>query len=114
MGKRRKVVPLLAQGPIDLRLPRSAQCRVDLGKRLAPEESVVRAQRRRVGGFDDDVPGGVEQLFLFMGVAAPQDEDDVVGLFADYFDDLVRERFPAFSLVRVGLMCADGQHRIEQ
>src|SRR4051794_8655438 len=47
------------QPPVDLGQPRGAQRGVGPAERLAAEEPVVRAQRRRVGGLDDDVPGAV-------------------------------------------------------
>src|SRR5207253_2628939 len=50
--------------PIDLGLTPGPKCRVDLRERLATEEAVVRRKRRRMGGFEDDVPADIDAFFL--------------------------------------------------
>ena len=52
-----------------------------------------------MGGLDDDVALSIDKFDLRLCGFAPQDKDDGIALRADFADDLVRERLPAFALV---------------
>ena len=70
---------------------------------LEPKKPVVRGQRRGVNRFDNRVFIGVDQLLFFLGVVAPQHENDRLIARADGFDNGVGELFPALAFVRIGL-----------
>jgi hypothetical protein len=66
-----------------------------------------------VGILEDDVLRLVDELGLLLGVAAPEDEHDRVGLVVDLPDDGVGELLPALVLVGIGGVGLHGEHGVD-
>ena len=65
-------------------------------------------------GFQDDMATGIDQRLFFLGIAPPENKDNRFRLITDRFNNRIGERFPAFPLVRVWRVGADGQNGIQQ
>ena len=90
------------------------QILISFGKRAAAKKAVVGGERRRIGGFNDQMFGRINEGAFSLGVVAPKNEDQVFFFFGQPMDDSVGKKFPAFVLVRTGLMGADGQGGVKQ
>mmetsp|Transcript_45237 Transcript_45237/g.115762 ORF Transcript_45237/g.115762 Transcript_45237/m.115762 type:complete len:310 (-) Transcript_45237:202-1131(-) len=99
--------------PVDGRQPLLFQQRVSLGKVLAAEEAAAGRQSGGVRAFENVVAAGVDEALLVLRLLAPQQEDHAAPQARDGPDRLVREGLPALSGVRVGLVRAHCQHRVE-
>src|SRR5688500_10538610 len=60
------------------------------------------------------VARAVDQLALGLGVAAPEQEHEVLALAVEGVDAGIGESLPALALVRTGLAALDRQHRVQQ
>ena len=67
-----------------------------------------------MGRSDDAVARAVDECALALGVAAPQDEDEVLAARGERVDDGIGEDFPAPVLVRARAVRCDGQRRVEE
>ena len=56
--------------------------------------------------------GGIDEGSFFLGVGAPEDEDDGVGQGVDLADDAVSELFPAFASMGGGAAGFDCQYTV--
>ena len=100
--------------PVDRRLARGAQCRVDRGERPSAEEAVV---CRKWGGMRrpyDWMSRGRDQLGFPLGGAAPQREDHRAVLLVYPADDGVGKPLPAFAAMRVWGVRSRREHGVEQ
>ena len=106
------------QRPVDRRLALRLKKRIGLGEGPAAEEAVMRGERRGMRGADHQMaaaPGAVpDERRLLLRIAAPQDEDDRIGLGRDRADHGIGECLPAAILVARGHAHLHRQHRIEQ
>ena len=72
---------------------------------------------RKWGGvyaFKHQVPVGIDKCAFALGIGSPQQEYQVFFLFCDLADNGIGESFPAFVLVRTGLVGPYGKRCIEQ
>ena len=63
--------------------------------------------------FEDGVTAAIDELGLLLGVASPQDEDDVFFFFIDFADHGVGKGFPALVFVGSGLVRLHREDGIE-
>src|SRR5215467_6541419 len=87
------------ESPVDGSQAVIGQPLVCLGEMTAAEEAAVSRKWRRMGGFQDPMAAGVDQLTLGLGVASPEQEDEVFALPVEVIDDRIGEPFPTFALV---------------
>ena len=94
----------------------SAAAQVIVGKRemMVAEEAPVGRQRRRMGRREHEVARAVDERALALRIRAPQHVHYSVAVRGKGLYGGVGERFPAFALVRAGLMGAHGKRGIEQ
>lgn len=79
------------------------------------KETPARAQRARMGALQNQVLAAVDALDSLLSRLAPSQEDNTSrALRSDGIDDFLRELLPAFSSVRVGLVCAHSQAGVEK
>ena len=71
-------------------------------------------KRRGMRGSQHQVPGPVDDRTFFLGITAPEQEDQAFTPAVQFTDDPVREPFPALALVRPCLTVFDGQYRVQQ
>ena len=64
--------------------------------------------------FEHEVSARVDERLFRAGVGAPKDEHDVLPPLADDADDVVGKPRPAAVFVRIGLVRAHGQGRVQQ
>ena len=76
--------------------------------------SPVRAERGRVSAAQHEMPGRINQAFLFLGIAPPEQKHYSVSILRDPSDDLVGEHLPAPVLVGGRLAFTNRQRGIEQ
>ena len=76
------------------------------------EEAFVSRERRRVGGFQHQVIGIVQEPCFVSGVPSPEHVDDGFRFLADGFQDGVGVFLPAYVLVGRGLVGADRQNGV--
>ena len=63
--------------------------------------------------FEFLVNGVCDEACLCFGVGSPEEKDDGGGLFVEFTDNSVGEKFPTFSLVRVGCALPYGENGVE-
>ena len=85
--------------PIDGLLVAGVEVVVAAREGFGAEEAAVRGERGGVRGFDDAVLAAVDEFFLGAGVAAPEDEYQVLPTVGEGADGLVGEGFPALVAV---------------
>ena len=64
--------------------------------------------------LEDTVARRIDDRALALRVRAPQHVDDPVAVRGDRTHHRIGELFPAPAGMRGGLVCAHGQHRVEQ
>ena len=99
--------------PIDGLLVEGVEVVVAAREGFGAEEAAVRGERGGVRGFDDAVLAAVDEFFLGAGVAAPEDEYQVLPTVGEGADGLVGEGFPALVAVRAGVVRAYCEDAIE-
>lgn len=67
-----------------------------------------------MGGFDDQVFGGVDKSALPLGIIAPKNKNEVLLGFGEAMDDGVGKEFPTLILMGTSLMGPDGEGGVEQ
>ena len=78
------------------------------------KEAAIGAQRRRMRRRQHEMPGAVNHAALAHGIAAPQDEDQMLPVGGKVGYHLVGEELPAVVLMRAGTVSLDGERGVEQ
>lgn len=86
---------------------------VGFAEMAVAEEAGVGGERRRVGGFEDEVLSDIDERLLTAGVATPKEEDEVVALFVEVFNRGFGEGLPALAAVRAGFVGFDRENIVE-
>ena len=81
---------------------------------IAEPSAPVGRKRGGVYAFKHQVPVGIDKCAFALGIGSPQQEYQVFFLFCDLADNGIGESFPAFVLVRTGLVGPYGKRCIEQ
>jgi hypothetical protein len=63
------------------------------------EKATMRREGRRMRAFQNQVPVTVNKAALFLGIASPEQENDILPFLVECGDGRVGEFFPAFVLV---------------
>ena len=71
---------------------------------IAEPSAPVGRKRGGVYAFKHQVPVGIDKCAFALGIGSPQQEYQVFFLFCDLADNGIGESFPAFVLVRTGLV----------
>ena len=81
---------------------------------LASEKAPVCRQRGRMGSRQYTMPSTVDKSPFFLSIRPPQHKHDMLPFIIQSPDHGIRKLFPAFSLMRTGLMGTYRQCGIEQ
>ena len=79
---------------------------------IAEPSAPVGRKRGGVYAFKHQVPVGIDKCAFALGIGSPQQEYQVFFLFCDLADNGIGESFPAFVLVRTGLVGPYGKRCI--
>lgn len=89
------------------------QVSIGLRKMLTAGKAAA-GQRRRVGGFEYQVAGGIYEFFFLFGKISPKHKHQVLALLRELFYYCVGKKLPADSFVRTGLVFFNSEHGVEQ
>lgn len=79
------------------------------------EETLVCAQRTRMRTLQNQVLAPIHTFYPLLRRLAPSQEDNALGAFGGHgIDDFLRELFPTLAGVRISVVGADGEARIQE
>lgn len=78
------------------------------------EKSSMGGEGRGMRGFEDNVFLCINESFLFLGMASPEEENEEIPLVWESFYDCICEYFPSLSRMRHWFSSSDRESRIEQ
>ena len=80
---------------------------------LVAKEAIVCRKRGWMSRSEHQMLVSVDERTLFLGISSPQNEYQVLALFCQGTDSSIGKLFPAFALVRAGLVRTDRKGRVE-
>lgn len=83
---------------------------VGCGEGARAEETGVGGEWGRVGAFENEMLGLVDERLFAAGVATPEDEDEVGAGGIEVFDAGFGENFPALAAMGAGAVGFDGEN----